>query len=196
MKRSTEPWTKQITATAALLCALLFTAGPAFCAEGGVELVLGQSPADGGTVTPGTGVHRFVPNATIAITAIPQTGYRFSHWLGDVTDPSSSTTQIHLNNSKAVMAIYEPVVGGSQENGYREKGHASGGGALGLGNVIPTRADFFMNGFSAPGGSTRPQGIRPRSKPASVPAPVPEPATFFLLGMGSIAFARSARRRK
>jgi hypothetical protein len=196
MKRNTDPWTNKIIALSSLVYALALTAGPAFCSEEGVKLVLGQSPADGGIVTPGTGVHHFVTDATIAITANPQEGYRFSHWLGDVTDPASNTTKIHLNSSKAVMAVYEPIAGGSGEDSYMEKGYAAGGGSIGSGNLIPTRADFFLNGFSAPGGSARSKGIRPISKQATVPAPVPEPATFILLGMGSIIFARSAKRRK
>ena len=195
MKRSTEPWTKQIISMSVLACALSLGGGSAGGGELGVELVLAQSPTDAGTVTPNTGVHRFSTNALISITAIPQTGYRFSHWLGDVQDPSSSTTQIHLNNSKAVMAVYEPTAGAAAENGYHQEDYAPGGGAMGLGKAIPTRADFFVNGFSAPGGSVRPKGIRPRTKPTTVPAPVPEPATFFLLGVGSLAFVRSAKRR-
>jgi hypothetical protein len=189
MKRNTEPWTQQIIALSVLMYVLAFITGPALGGEIGVELVLGQSPADGGNVTPDTGVHHFLPDATIAITAIPQEGYRFSHWLGDVTDPKSNTTQIHLNNSKAVMAIYEPVAGSSED-------YTAGGGGMGSGKIIPTRADFFLNGFSAPGGSARPKGTRPVSRQTAVPAPVPEPATFILLGMGSIVFARSAKRRK
>jgi len=169
---------------------LVFATGPALGGEIGVELVLGQSPADGGVVTPDTGVHHFLPDVTIAITAVPQDGYRFSHWLGDVTDPKSNATQIHLNNSKAVMAIYEPVAGSSSED------YAAGGGAMGSGKIIPTRADFFLNGFSAPGGSARPKGTRPVSRQTTVPAPVPEPATFILLGVGSMLLARSAKRRQ
>jgi hypothetical protein len=196
MKRNTNPWTNKIIALSSLGYALALTAGPAFCSEEAVKLVLGQSPADGGIVTPDTGVHHFLTDATIAITANPQEGYRFSHWLGDVTDPASNTTQIHLNSSKAVMAVYEPIARGSGENGYQEKGYAASGGVMGSGNIIPTRADFSLNGFSAPGGSARPKGIRPSSNQATVPAPVPEPATFILLGVGSIMFARSAKRGK
>lgn len=176
--------------------ALLLAAGPALGAENSVELVLGQSPVDGGIVTPDTGVHRFQTDATIAITAVPQQGYRFSHWLGDVTEPSASNTQIHMNNSKAVVAIYEPVAGRADQDGQWEEDYTAGGGALGASKVIPTRADFHMNGFSAPGGSARPKGTRPMSRPASVPAPVPEPATFILLGMGGMIFVRSAKHKK
>jgi len=196
MKRNAEPWTNQILALSVLMYVFAFTAGPAFCEEIGVNLVLGQSPADGGIVTPGTGVHHFLTDATIAITAVPQEGYRFSHWLGDVTDPSSNTTKIHLNSSKAVMAVYQPVAGNAGEDGYPEENYTAGGGAIGSGKIIPTRADFFLNGFSAPGGSVRPKGSGPVSRQATVPAPVPEPATFILLGMGSIVFARSAKHRK
>ena len=196
MKRNTAPWTNRLTALSTLLYALALTASPAYCSEKSVELVLGQSPADGGIVTPGTGVHHFVTDATIAITAVPQAGYRFSHWLGDVTNPGSKTTQIHLNSSKAVMAVYQAIAGEAGENGYQEEDFTASGGAMGSGKIIPTRADFFMNGFSAPGGSVRPKGIKPISNQTTAPAPVPEPATFVLLGAGSIVFARSVKRRK
>ena len=93
----------QLSIVSVILCA-----APAWCSPN-VELMLEQSPSDAGQITPGVGIHRFIPNTQIEISAIPQKGFQFAYWLGDVSDPTASTTKVSLNDSKAVIAVYEPT---------------------------------------------------------------------------------------
>jgi len=168
----------------------VLSAGPALCASG-VELLLEQSPSNAGTITPGTGVHYFESDTELTITAIPLEGYVFAYWLGDVSDPASSTTQVHLNDSKAVVAVYEPVAV-SPSNDDEEPIRFGGGG--GAGHLLPTAANFFTSGFSAPGGGAGTTQVIQYQIIA--PAPVPEPATLVLLGLGSLALARRNRKNR
>ena len=178
-------WLMPMCVIAGLLCAT-----PAWCAPN-VELMIEQSPSDAGRITPGAGVHRFIPNTQIEITAVPQQGFQFAYWLGDVSDPTSSTTNIHLNDSKAIIAVYEPMapVPGDDDE-IRRNGGGGGGGGAGL---RPSHADFFSMPFSAPGGSI--SGGQSVTYQVIATEPVPEPATLCLLGMGSMALARCRKKR-
>ncbi len=111
----------RICMTAMILCA-----APAWCLPN-VELMLEQSPSDGGRITPGIGVHSFIPNTQIEVTAVPQQGFQFAYWLGDVSDPTACTTSVHLNDSKAIVAVYEPMapVPGEDEDLRRPQGQGA-----------------------------------------------------------------------
>ncbi len=171
-----------------MILAVLLLAQPGFCGDSGVELLLEQSPANGGSLDLGTGVHQYTPGTEITITAVPQDGFRFSYWLGDVSDSTSSTTTIRLDDSRAVIAVYEPLVLGLGEEEILPQN--SGGGGGGGSQLTPTAVDLFSTSFSIPSGGGQ-YGVGP-SEIAVVT--VPEPATLGLLGLGALALLKRRRR--
>lgn len=141
-------------------------------------------------VTPGSGVHQFNSDSEITVTAVPQPGYRFAYWLGDVSHPGESTTQIHLNDSKAVIAVFERVT--PDMTGEDDKDiEISGGGGGGPSGLMPTATNFFTTNWSISGGAAA-------SSPVVVSGPIliqtPEPATLLLFGVGGSYLVRRRRR--
>jgi hypothetical protein len=181
--------------TLAIIVAFLLTT--AYGQNAGVELFLQQSPAQGGKITPGTGIHSFAPNSEITLTAIPEPGFQFAYWLGDVTDPRADSTTVYLNDPKIIVAVFEPIeIGYATEkthpriSGRRSGGFTGGGGGFGTqGGMIAAAADYSRGGFS--GGSA--SGPKPQAKKLSFePIAIPEPATILILTL-SVAILRKHR---
>lgn len=104
------------------------------------SLMIQQSPVDGGTVTPDLGIHRISIDDSVTLNAIPNPGYRFVYWMGDVSSISSTRTEVLINAPKIVVAVFEkishdrdvqiPGVGRNSGGGggsSRTKSNASGG---------------------------------------------------------------------
>ena len=176
----------------AIFAGLMFW--PAYCEGADVELLLQQRPAQGGDTDPVAGVHRFVHGSQVTLKAVPKSGYRFVHWLGDVSDPTSSSTIVYLDKPKVVVAVF-----GQNEYGVMDvpdKLPTAGGGGGGL---FRTGGDYGGPVSLSPGGAPAP---RPRLHRLESPestegvAEVPEPATAALLVVGGLfAFARRGRKR-
>jgi len=155
-----------------------------------VMLLLEQSPAKGGDISPAAGIYHFEPNSQVSLTAMPKPGYKFLHWLGDVSDPTATKTMVHLNKPKIIVAVFE-------QNEHRlEKPEGLSGGGGGGGGLLTTPADLRLpGGFSAGGGSTRPQ-IQSHTYVIKGSEPVPEPATGVLLLVGGLLVLRRRSSKK
>jgi len=178
-----------------------------------IALLVQQTPPSGGVTTPSPGVHFFAPNSEIVLTAIPNPGYKFIYWLGDVGDPTAGRTITYLNKPKIIIAIFEPIEYGTS---FMGRGSAGGGRAT-SGGLVAAAIDYGGWGQASVASS----GSRPSESQASnlyqqivepLPAetpeypiwpepgtpsepPIPEPATGILLLLGSLFVIARKRNR-
>jgi hypothetical protein len=176
--------------------------GAAYCQTSGPVLLLQQTPVDGGTMTPEAGVHRFELYTDVTLSAVAKPGYQFVYWLGDVSDPTSATTIVHLDAPKIVIAVYERTE-------YEFLRGTELITSIPIGGAVASSGDYRRVGFGGPvlrrpaGRSAQvpfeppetPEFPVPEPEPAELPVPVPEPATVALLGLGS-ALVCSLRKTK
>jgi hypothetical protein len=155
-----------IISAALVLCALL---QPAYGQMNEPALLLQQSLAQGGTITPAAGVHKLELGSEITLTAVASPGYQFVYWLGDVDEPAASSTTVYLDGPKIVIAVFERAefellfTAGASQN-------RPGGG------LRNSTSEAAQSGFGGP----------------LVPE-IPEPATVLLLGLGSLVLLRKRR---
>ena len=135
---------------------------PAYCQPGTAAFMLQQTPANSGTITPGIGVHSIDLDTEITLTATPGPGYQFVYWLGDVSDPTSSTTTAYSDSPKIIIAVFERVgyesiltLYGQQEEEGGEMGMGTSGGGGGGGGLIAKAPDYSNRGYTG-GGRKRP----------------------------------------
>lgn len=186
-----------IISAAFLLCAAL---QPAFGQMTESALLLQQSPADGGIVAPGVGVHRLQLGSEVTLTAIAKPGYQFVYWMGDVGDPAAASTTVYLDGPKIVIAVFEQAE--FEFLAVEAASRIRPGGGLFRSFTQPAQS-----GFGGPG-AKRPSKFRwPRRKEEppeeefpvpeggqDFPVPeIPEPATVLLLGLGSLVLLRKRR---
>ncbi len=188
MKRSVSKLIRWQGVLLAIVIGVVGMLAPAYCETASTVLLLQQTPAQGGTVTPNVGVHHFEPNAEIILTAVPQPGYQFVYWMGDVTEPTESTTVAYLDTPKIIIAVFE-------QNEYR---HLEEGATQTVpANRLSSTAAAFQRPAAGGGGGPTPQGPKPSTPPddpKNPTTPVPEPTTAVLLVFGSLL--SFARRRK
>jgi hypothetical protein len=192
-----------IISAAIVLCLSLQTA---YGQMNDPALLLQKSPADGGIITPAAGVHQLELGSEITLTAIPRPGYQFVYWMGDVGEPTSSTTTLYLDAPKIVIAVFERAqfevlftAGASQ---------IRPGGGLFRSISQPTQSGFGGPGGVRPGGRRWPTNGNDDEEPPDdepgedfpvpegedFPVPeIPEPATVLLLGLGSLVLLRKRR---
>jgi len=166
---------------------------PAYCQTKDMTLLLEQTPVKGGDITPVAGVHYFKPNSQVVLTAVPNDGYKFIHWLGDVSDPAAASTVVYLNEPKVIIAVFEKAGQGISGDG---EGFLVAGGWGGGGGLFPTALDLSRPGGFSGGGAAKPQKPVYYVKGNKPMPEVPEPATGLLIMLGGLfVFKRRGSKR-
>ena len=171
--------------------------GQAYCRTDEVALLIQQSPANGGTVSPDVGVHSFGLDTEVTLTAIARPGYQFVYWLGDVADPTANRTVAYLDTPKIIIAVFK-------WSEYELLVPLAGIKSSPVGGIIPSTRDYGRRGYTG-GGRKRPHKLRwpqwPELKNDEFPVPekgddkfpvpnTPEPATAVLLALGTLLASR------
>ena len=182
-------WRRLISAIAIIVGCLF---APAYCQTPDVALLLQQTPAKGGVMTPIAGIYHFELNSEVTLTAVPKPGYQFVYWLGDVSDPAATNTIVYLDKPKIIIAVFEQSEYGALA---AEEGMPGGGGGGGGGGLVATVANYGQTGGISGGGGGSPKLSKSvSSKGTEV---IPEPATGVLLVLGSLfAFTRRGAKSK
>jgi hypothetical protein len=168
---------------------------PVAAQSDGIELIVDRSPAEGGAVTPEVGTHRFTAHSDVTITATAQQGYKFAYWIGDVQDPTSSTTRIRMGSAKSVVAVFEQ----DENEGWTRQEEdlivrTGGGGGGGGGGLVATATDLWAGSSISVTGGER---VVSQTIVWDIPhAAVPEPTTLTLLGLGTAFLTRIRARRQ
>ncbi|MDZ7345215.1 MAG: InlB B-repeat-containing protein, partial [candidate division KSB1 bacterium] len=71
-----------------------------------IQYTLTVEAGTGGSTSPSPGTYTFYSGDIVSLTAIPNSGYSFVRWEGDVTNPNSISTTVIMNASKTVRATF------------------------------------------------------------------------------------------
>jgi len=210
----------------AFLAIGLLSADSALCRAGSYSLLLQQTPSQAGIISPEIGVHHYSSESQVTLVAVPQPGYQFVYWMGDVVDPTSNKTTAFLNESKVIVAVFQKVDDGQLIVGQNvPTGGGGGGGSFsspsssfssgGGPSISPaaSRVGGTSESSSGEGEDTStpssvedsPGPVLPDDPPGPPempvldppPAPgVPEPATGLMLVLGAAALLKKRRAAK
>jgi hypothetical protein len=63
-----------------------------------------------GTTIPGVGSHTYTEGSVVNLSAVPEKGWRFINWTGDVAHSNSATTTVTIDTDKTVAANFKKVI--------------------------------------------------------------------------------------
>jgi hypothetical protein len=178
----------------------------------GYALLIEQTPIDGGTVTPGLGVHEHEKNAVLGLRAVPKPGFKFLYWLGDVEEMEENETSVEVDSPKIIVAVFSRT--------------ESIGGGVDAGSTISRGRTTLRNSGSSVRNKGAGRGAKPRDPvkrsytpfdPFDLSDPsdlsdlfdlfnlfnqlnppeeeVPEPATLLIFGVGSLMVMKTRRKK-
>jgi hypothetical protein len=168
-------------------------------AAGNYAVFMQESPAGAGEINPGTGIHNFGVNETVALTTVARPGWKFIYWLGDVSDHTSNRTLMSVDGPKIVIAVFQRdafampsdnLAGGSAGPerliGRFDPAVASGTGGGDTPSPRPPHYEPYYPYYppTPPTPPEPPEPPTPPPGPPPVPPEVPEPATMALLAAG------------
>lgn len=184
-----------------VLMLVLFTLPVLAADENGYALLLQSSPAHGGKIVPGNGVFKVAIGQSVPLIAVPQKGYRFLYWLGDVGQTDMMRTTVQVDSPKLIVAVFEREEFEDLEPAVLEASGVAMGGAgssspLNLqGGMMSSRR--IIEPTPTPNPPTPPENddFPVPSDPFPVPDdnPVPEPVTILLFATGSVFLMRMRR---
>lgn len=73
----------------------------------GYMLQMAVDPVGGGTTDPGVGTHLYAEGMDVTLEALPNTGFEFDYWDGNVDNSWSSATSITMYSDEYVTATFE-----------------------------------------------------------------------------------------
>ena len=188
-----------------LLIALtvLITSVACFAAdEEDYVLLLKQSPVDGGTIS-----QQSTELGLVSISALPKNGYQFIYWLGDVADPTSSSTTVTTDSPKLVIAVYERTdfeassIPGAATRGVivESRARRNGGGPAPSQTVGVSPSAPGAKRYNRPGSGIEIEDTNDEDFNPDFPVPdeeVPEPATITLFAMAGWIMTKKKRTVK
>jgi hypothetical protein len=75
------------------------------------SFTLTMAVSGSGNITPDEGTYSYAQGSTISINATAASGWQFTSWTGNVTDPYSATTNVTINTDKTVTANFNQTAG-------------------------------------------------------------------------------------
>jgi len=153
-----------------VVCALF---GSAHCRAEDVAVLIEQSPENGGELAGGTGVRYYPLGTYIRLLAVPRPGWYFVYWLGDVVDPLSMNTMVHLDGPMIIVAVYAKIPEDEPESNSPQIGTSQESTGAGIRAGEPTP---------------------PPIPPPPPPPPPAEPSTILLFGLAAAMLRRNQRR--
>jgi hypothetical protein len=88
-----------------IICCIL-ALGVACFARSDYAVLIQESPVGAGQIKPGVGIHTYGENEIVTLTTVPNQGWHFGYWMGDVSDPTVNRTMMSVDGPKIIIAVF------------------------------------------------------------------------------------------